>query len=807
MKKKFILGRLAFISSKLLFIFICSFSFLNSFGQHNLENIIKEEPNMLGHLQKAFKKFSIHTLNGSAVYNEIKQGKLKQKDFSLNLGSDKIWNFKIEKNEIKTKNYIAQVKENNTIKIQPSSSILTFKGYLKDDPSTKIRLNALDSVLSAMVTFRGKTFFLESASNFSKMFPKDLYVLYEGSDVIDDHNAACASINVEEAIEDINKIQEELAVAATGCVITEIALAADYSFVSNQGGATGAEARIISILNMVNEFYRPAPLEIEYVISELFLSGSTSSDPWSTSTDATTLLSSFANWGNGGGFKNKFDVATLWTKRDISANGSSGVVGIARVGAVCTSNKYNIVEHYSSNIKAVAIDQAHELGHNWNASHSDGSTFIMNPSIGTSNDQWDPTTINSITNWKSRSSCFSPCGPKIPIAQFSANNTLSCNGSVIFTDESLNAPTSWSWDFGDGKTSVEKNPTHNYSDNGMYNVRLKVTNTEGQNEVIKNSYIQVDRIPTPILSATTASCEASTIDLSTSSPEGTVAQWYDAPNGGKLLNTGNTYSTTISNTTSVYVENTRTFLPQKLGAIGNQIGTGGYFTNNDLRGLLFDTFTPTKIKSAKVYANSAGERTIEIRKGIGGNIILSKVVNIPAGESRISLDFVLPHGSQYHLKVTGTLIDLYRNTAGGQYPYSISNLVSITETDAAPSSPNYYYYFYDWEVEKIGCSSVRTPVSLKANCATSTESENLSNNIQVFPNPTNSSFTLSFPASTSNIFSAEILNELGTKLITRSIDSNIEKTLEFNISNFPSGIYILILKSENSLISKKIVKH
>lgn len=62
--------------------------------------------------------------------------------------------------------------------------------------------------------------------------------------------------------------------------------------------------------------------------------------------------------------------------------------------------------------------------------------------------------------------------------------------TVKFTDDSKMA-NSWAWDFGDGSTSTEKNPTHVYAAVGKYTVKLTVTNEVGTNEKIETEYINV----------------------------------------------------------------------------------------------------------------------------------------------------------------------------------------------------------------------------------------------------------------------------------------------------------------------------
>ena len=79
-----------------------------------------------------------------------------------------------------------------------------------------------------------------------------------------------------------------------------------------------------------------------------------------------------------------------------------------------------------------------------------------------------------------------------PIAMFYANQTTVTGGTnVQFTDQSLNTPTAWSWNFGDGTSSTLQNPTHSYSISGVYNVILTVTSGFGVDTLVMNNYINV----------------------------------------------------------------------------------------------------------------------------------------------------------------------------------------------------------------------------------------------------------------------------------------------------------------------------
>jgi len=49
----------------------------------------------------------------------------------------------------------------------------------------------------------------------------------------------------------------------------------------------------------------------------------------------------------------------------------------------------------------------------------------------------------------------------------------------------------WSWNFGDGNTSILQNPSHTYSSAGIYTVKLNATNSAGSNTFTRTNYITV----------------------------------------------------------------------------------------------------------------------------------------------------------------------------------------------------------------------------------------------------------------------------------------------------------------------------
>lgn len=307
------------------------------------------------------------------------------------------------------------------------------------------------------------------------------------------------------------------------------------------------------------------------------------------------------------------------------------------------------------------------------------------------------TDIGFICEWQ----CNYPTTP--PLTNFKVNDTLSCTGNVLFTDLTTNGPTSWFWDFGDGDTSVIQYPQHLYLNDGSYTVTLITSNALGSDTLEKPFYVNVDKPEDPTADSAWR-CSPGSLTLTGIGSDN--LQWYDAAVGGNLVFAGDTFVTPyLNNTTTYYVQDVVPAPSQFVGPADNTFGGGGYYTYSAYRYLVFDCFTPIRLASVLVYANTAGIRTIDLNDA-SGNLLMDTSINIPVGETRLYLNFDIPPGTGYQLAANSGSA-LYRNQNGANFPYEIPGMISITGTNASTTSA--YYFFYDWEITGGNCSSNRIP--------------------------------------------------------------------------------------------------
>ena len=125
-----------------------------------------------------------------------------------------------------------------------------------------------------------------------------------------------------------------------------------------------------------------------------------------------------------------------------------------------------------------------------------------------------------------------------PVADFKADVTQTCSGTINFTDLSTNGATSWLWNFGDATTSTQRNPTHVYANNGTYTVSLTATNSSGSNTKTRASYITVAKPAGPVISAVQR-CGPGPVTLNAGVTDSVT--WFDT--GGNVVGTTSSFTT------------------------------------------------------------------------------------------------------------------------------------------------------------------------------------------------------------------------------------------------------------------------
>ena len=299
-----------------------------------------------------------------------------------------------------------------------------------------------------------------------------------------------------------------------------------------------------------------------------------------------------------------------------------------------------------------------------------------------------------------------------PVAAFSPNSNNACITTISFTDNSTDIPQSWAWDFGDGNTSTIQNPTHTYSASGVYTVKLVVTNTVGMDSTTQQVTIALP--PTPVVNNIEV-CAGDTAFVPATVTG--VAQWKNIANN--IVYIGDTLAVpNVGSTQTYYVENAVGAASQYVGPSDNTIGAGGYHASAYHGALNFTANQSFEIVSAWVDADGAGPRTFYLANGTNndgtppsGNGIVDQVtVNLADGVQRVNLNLMVPAAGNYN--IGGNNVNLYRNSSGANFPYTLGGYMTINNSSATTNPTGYYYYLYDFEVREPQCISALDTVTI-----------------------------------------------------------------------------------------------
>ncbi len=450
-------------------------------------------------LQQNFTKTRVFDLDLTSFYNYFDRSESSGK-FRLSLPNGPITVSWVEKKLLADDYQLVSLGDNGQRNLE-RYDVKTYEGYLLDAPQYSVAITISKKFINMMIEQPDGNYYIEQIERFSSSARGSL-VYYRASDFIDTEEHTCGSVRTEEQSAH-QQIREEVLNAeraAAVCYRVEVSIASDQLMYNRYGSAQAVQAHTLSVWNNVTTNYKKNfANDYEFKILKHLVATTGSALPISSTTDASQLLGAFKDWAikNNGFNDNKFDIAQMWTTRDISG----GVVGIAYLNAVCTDIRAQLIEDFSKSADELRLVVAHETGHNFDIEHdAPGSPYIMAPAVNKTS-QWSSQSksqLNAYVNslFTSGKNCLSSCatpGQK-PQVDFTTSSLAICKGSKIkFSDNSTNDPTAWLWTFSGGTPaqSIGESPEVVYTLPGVYDVTVKVTNAYGSTTVTKTKFIFV----------------------------------------------------------------------------------------------------------------------------------------------------------------------------------------------------------------------------------------------------------------------------------------------------------------------------
>jgi hypothetical protein len=339
----------------------------------------------------------------------------------------------------------------------------TYRGTVRGVPDSRVAASLIDGKLWATINLDQETVWeVEPLSELAgPAAPEGFHAVYRDTDTVPLENIWCGTTDDMRVPWDAGDGNGGAAagdggIAGTTTRILDYAADADVEFwIKNGGNEQNTMLDIELIVNGMETIYE-SQLNLVFELTTIVVrTGSTGSDPYTSST-CNTLLNQFTStWLSAPEVSIRRDVAQLYTGRVLS-----DCLGIAWVGTVCNiQSAYGVVESRASglNLTLRKALSAHELGHNFDALHCCGGCSgcsgcrIMCPCIAGCSGimtSFGTQAVNEITAYiNSQGGCLGTLGPTIEVPFFddfpSTNldsGKWSFNDGGLVTSVAINEP-------------------------------------------------------------------------------------------------------------------------------------------------------------------------------------------------------------------------------------------------------------------------------------------------------------------------------------------------------------------------------
>lgn len=420
-------------------------------------------------LRSQLRNFAAFNLESAKLSQLVHQNTVSS--FRLNLGNDRQWDIDLEPSGIVADNYQLKVLAPGRMQNISSHPDFLFKGKVRgSNKDEQVRLAIKEGFVYGSIQTDGKEYFIEPLNRFTKTKVKDQYIVYEGSDIMNQQSFSCG---VQDKGTVLKKVENQNGLKGQSpldiiCKKIKFISAADYSMFQKFGNDVYAiETSFLSILNLAEGAYTSLNFgpdgstdvgadKLQFEMEEVVVSTCSECDIAPGEENASTIGTRLSRWALENVDQRPGKIIQHWTANSLYDATGKGLSGTIANLVSCYDIRSEILRYGTDNPSFLRVLVAHETGHTFGCPHDDlvkssVTGFIMYSGANESRTRFSTLADFGGVNYSSQQtirnsvltniSCLADCGNnscaevkdlKIDYGNFDKDLQLSWTGSGSF---------------------------------------------------------------------------------------------------------------------------------------------------------------------------------------------------------------------------------------------------------------------------------------------------------------------------------------------------------------------------------------
>ena len=283
------------------------------------------------------------------------------------------FHFNLKPNNLRAPNYRAvETGPGGVRRTLPPQPVRTFKGTLAGREDTRGRFNLTGRGIEGVVFAPEGLYYVEPLRNYLPSAPAGELVVYRQSDIKPSEARQCGASLPRRLQREVSRVATKTESDTLTNYVADVATEADYEYVQRLGGSAEANSDIEGILNVIAEVYQN---ELLVTLRLSFQHAwATAEDPYTATTSEEVESEFVAYWSANFAQEQDFDLAHIWSgKPTVSGSSRSRICTESRSADPNDPRLPDIawgVASYSIGLAYRVTLPAHEMGHNFNATHT-----------------------------------------------------------------------------------------------------------------------------------------------------------------------------------------------------------------------------------------------------------------------------------------------------------------------------------------------------------------------------------------------------------------------------------------------------